>query len=72
MKAWLPMFFYYLGMIGVPVLLLLLALSALLGLRGALEVVLLSLVAAGSLAYGGVAVREAFVHGRGHAGRASG
>jgi hypothetical protein len=65
MKASFPMFFYYLGMMGVPVVLLLLALSALLGLGGAVQLVLLVLAAAGSLAYGLVAIREALLHGKG-------
>ncbi len=63
MKASIPMFFYYLGMIGVPVLLVLLALSALLGLGQVVQDVLLVAIAAGSLAYGLVALREAFIHG---------
>ena len=63
MKASIPMFLYYLGMIGVPVLLVLLALSILVPVDGVARLVLLVLTAAGSFAYGVVAIRECFVHG---------
>ena len=63
MKASYIMFFEYLGMIGVPVLFLLLALSALLFPGGVVQVVLLALIAAGSLLYGAIGIREAFIHG---------
>jgi hypothetical protein len=57
------MFFDYLGMIGVPVLLALLALSALLGLGRTVQLVLLVPIAAGCLLYGVIGLREAFIHG---------
>jgi hypothetical protein len=63
MKASYLMFFEYLGMIGVPVLLLLLALSALLFPDALLQKVLLALIAAGSAAYGAVGFREVYFHG---------
>jgi len=63
MKASYVMFFEYLGMIGVPVLLLLLALSALLFPSIPVQKVLLALIAAGSAAYGAVGIREVYVHG---------
>jgi len=63
MKASYIMFFEYLGMIGVPVLFLLLALSVLLFPAGVVQVVLLALIAAGSLLYGAIGIREAFIHG---------
>jgi hypothetical protein len=63
MKASYIMFFEYLGMIGVPVLLLLLALSALLFPDALLQRILLALIAAGSAAYGAVGIREVYVHG---------
>jgi len=64
MKASYIMFFEYLGMIGVPVLLLLLALSALLFPNTLVQKILLALIAAGSAAYGAVGVREVYIHGR--------
>ncbi len=70
MKASAPMFLYYLGMIGVPVLLVLLAASTLAPVGPLVRIVLLAVIAAGSLAYGAVALREALVHGRGGEGRA--
>ncbi len=63
MKASHIMFFEYLGMIGVPVLLLLLALSALLFPAALVQRILLILIAAGSAVYGAVGIREVFVHG---------
>ena len=66
MKASFFMFFDYLTMMGVPVLLVLLALSALLAPRGAIQTVLLILIAAGAVVYGIIGIREAFVHGRRH------
>jgi hypothetical protein len=63
MKASYIMFFEYLGMIGVPVLFLLLALAALLFPGGVVQLVLLALIAAGSLLYGAIGIREAFIHG---------
>jgi len=64
MKASYIMFFEYLGMIGVPVLLLLLALSALLFPNTLVQKILLAPIAAGSAAYGAVGVREVYIHGR--------
>jgi len=63
MKASYVMFFEYLGMIGVPVLLLLLALSALLFPDPVVQKVILGLIAAGSAAYGAVGIREVYIHG---------
>ncbi len=63
MKASILMFFQYLGMIGVPVLLLVFALSTLAPVSGAARSVLLLLIAAGSVIYGAVGIREAFIHG---------
>lgn len=57
------MFFYYLGMIGTPILLLLLAVSVILPVSGTLRTVLLLLIAAGSLIFGIIAVRECYIHG---------
>jgi hypothetical protein len=69
MKASVPMFLYYLGMIGVPVLLVLLAVSVLVPGSGVARFVLLVLAAAGSLGYGIVAIRECYVHGTAASGR---
>ncbi len=67
MKASFFMFFDYLTMMGVPVLLVLLAVSALLFPRGSIvQTVLLVLIAAGAVVYGAVGIREAYVHGRRH------
>jgi hypothetical protein len=63
MKASPIMFFEYLGMIGVPVLLLLLALAALLSAGTLVMEVLLALIAAGCVIYGAIGIREVFVHG---------
>ncbi len=66
MKASFFMFFDYLTMMGVPVLLVLLALAALLGAGPGIRTVLLILIAAGTLVYGVIGIREVFVHGRKH------
>jgi hypothetical protein len=63
MKASYIMFFEYLAMMGVPVLLMLLALSALLFPGGPAQKVLLVPIAAGSVIYGAIGIREAFAHG---------
>jgi hypothetical protein len=63
MKASSIMFFEYLGMIGVPVLLMLLALSAILFPGGIAQKILLVPIAAGSVIYGAIGIREAFAHG---------
>ncbi len=64
MKASFFMFFDYVAMMGVPVLLILMAVLAAFGVRGAVQTVLLILIAAGALVYGAVGLREAFIHGR--------
>jgi hypothetical protein len=64
MKASFFMFFDYLTMMGVPVLLVLLALDAAVIHSGALEIALRILVGAGCIVYGAIGIREAFVHGR--------
>ncbi len=66
MKASFFMFFDYLTMMGVPVLLVLLALAALLGAGPGIRTVLLILIAAGTLVYGAIGIREVFVHRRKH------
>ncbi|MGA2615464.1 MAG: hypothetical protein ABSG38_18655 [Spirochaetia bacterium] len=65
-KASFFMFFNYLAMMGVPVLLVLLAISALVFPGSGIRTVLLILIAAGALVYGIIGIREAFVHGRRH------
>lgn len=64
MKASFFMFFNYLTMMGVPVLLVLLALDAAVIHSGALGIVLKILIGAGCLVYGAVGIREVFIHGR--------
>ena len=66
MKASFFMFFNYLTMMGVPVLLVLLALDAAVIHSGALAAILRILIGAGCLVYGAVGIREVFVHGRRH------
>jgi hypothetical protein len=63
MRASYIMFFEYLAMMGVPVLLMLLAISAVLFPGGIAQKVLLVPIAAGSVIYGVIGIREAFVHG---------
>jgi hypothetical protein len=63
MKASFIMFFSYLTMMGVPVLLVLLALSALFLPDRRIQTVLLILIGAGVVVYGAVGIREVFVHG---------
>ena len=63
MKASPIMFFEYLGMLGVPVLLLALALSVLVPVPGAVRTVLLLLIGAGCVVYGAVSVRTTYLHG---------
>lgn len=63
MKASFFMFFYYLGLIGVPVLLLVVALLALLSVGGVVTTILLIAIGAGSIAYGAIALRECYFHG---------
>jgi hypothetical protein len=63
MKASPVMFFNYLGMIGVPVLLVALAVASLLGLGRTVQFGLLVPIAAGCLLYGAIGMREVFIHG---------
>ncbi len=63
MKASPFMFFNYLGMIGVPVLLVVLAVLTLLAVGGIVQTIFLLLIAAGCLLYGVIGLREAFIHG---------
>ncbi len=70
MKASFFMFFDYLTMMGVPVLLVLLALNAAFLRLQAVQTVLLVLIGAGCLVYAAVGTREVFVHGKsGESGR---
>jgi len=64
MKASPIMIFEYAGMLGVPALLVLLAILSLAGVGGTLRTVLLLLIAAGCLVYGAIAVREVYGHSR--------
>jgi hypothetical protein len=57
------MIFEYMGMLGVPVLLMALAVFALVPIEGAARTVLLIVIGAGCLVYGAIAVREVYVHG---------
>jgi hypothetical protein len=63
MKASSIMIFEYMGMLGVPVLLLALALFALVPISGVPRIVLLLLIGAGCLVYGAIAVRDIYIHG---------
>ena len=63
MKASSIMFFEYVGMLGVPVLLIVLALFSLLSLGGTARTVLLLLIGAGCLVYGVISVRGVYLHG---------
>jgi hypothetical protein len=63
MKASPVMFFDYLGMIGVPVLLVALAVTSLIGLGRTVQLILLVPIAAGCLLYGAIGLREVFIHG---------
>jgi hypothetical protein len=64
MKASFFMFFNYVAMMGVPVLLVLLALDAAVIHSGALEIILRILIGTGCLVYGAIGIREVFVHVR--------
>ncbi len=64
MKPWFFLLIDYVVIVGVPVLLVLLALSALVFPRGVVQTVLLILIAAGSVVFGAIGIRQAFVHGR--------
>jgi hypothetical protein len=63
MKASFFMFFDYVAMIGVPVLMILLALNAAFVHDGTVQAILLLLIGAGCIVYGAVGAREAFIHG---------
>ena len=65
MKGFRIMIFNYIAMMGTPVLLAALAVTAALGIAGTVRTILLLLIAAGCLVYGAVGIREAFVHGGG-------
>ena len=65
MKASPIMFFEYVGMLGVPVLLMALAVFSLVPVTGAARTVLLLLIGAGCLVYGAVSVRTVYLHGHG-------
>lgn len=62
-KAFRLMFFNYAAMMGVPVLMLVLAVLPLLGLPGVVRTVVVGLIALGCLVYGVIGFREAFLHG---------
>jgi hypothetical protein len=62
-KASFFMFFDYLAMMGVPVLLVVLALSILFFPIRGLQTILLILIGAGAVVYGAIGIREVFVHG---------
>jgi hypothetical protein len=66
MKASPIMFLEYLGMLGVPTLLVVLAVFVLAGVTGTARTVLLLLTAADCLVYGAVSMRSVFFHGRGN------
>ncbi len=66
MKASPIMFFEYIGMIGVPVLMILLAVAAFLSASVTVMIVLLTLIAVGCVVYGIIGIREVFVHGERH------
>jgi hypothetical protein len=63
MKASSIMIFEYMVMLGVPVLLLALALFALIPIGGTARTILLLLIGAGCLVYGAIAVRDIYIHG---------
>ena len=65
MKASPIMFFEYVGMLGVPVLLMVLALFALVPVTATARTALLLLIGAGCLVYGAVSVRTVYLHGSG-------
>lgn len=68
MKASFFMLFDYVAMMGVPVLLVLLAISSLVfpgqNVGAISRTIILVLIAAGALVYGSIGIREAYVHGR--------
>ena len=63
MKASPIMALEYAGMLGVPVLLMALAVFALVPVAGTARTVLLLLIGAGCLVYGAVSVRTVYLHG---------
>jgi len=66
MKATPIMFLEYLGMLGVPALLVILAVFTLAGVTGTARTVLLLLTAADCLVYGAISLRSVYLHGRGN------
>ncbi len=66
MKATPVMFLEYLGMLGVPALLVLLVIFVLAGVGGTPRTVLLLATAADCLVYGAVSLRSTYLHGRGN------
>ncbi len=64
MKASPLMMFEYAGMLGVPALLVVLAVLSLVGVSGTVWTVLLLLIAAGLAVYGALSLRQVFGHGR--------
>jgi hypothetical protein len=73
MKASFFMLFDYIAMMGVPVLLILVAVSALVlpgsGTGAEVRTILLILIAAGAIVYGAIGIREAYIHGSSHGRR---
>ena len=65
MKATPIMFLEYLGMLGVPALLVLLVIFVLVGVGGVARTVLLLVTAADCLVYGAVSLRSTYLHGSG-------
>ncbi len=65
MKATPIMFLEYLGMLGVPALLVLLVIFILAGVGGTARTVLLLVTAADCLVYGAVSLKSVYLHGRG-------
>jgi hypothetical protein len=63
MKASSILLFEYMGMFGVPALLMALAIFALVPVGGIARTVLLLLIGAGCLVYGAISMRGAFLHG---------
>jgi hypothetical protein len=73
MKASFLMFFDYIAMMGVPVLLILVAISALVlpgsGTGAEVRTILFILIAAGAIVYGAIGIREAYLGGSTHGRR---
>ena len=64
MKASRIMVFEYAGMLGVPALLVVIAILSLVGVSGPVWTVLLLVIAAGCVVYGLIAVRQVYGHSR--------